>query len=49
MYLNNVAVEENELAETFAEHFESKINNLIANAVINPNVYNGGAKKSRCR
>ena len=37
-------IEENELADCFAELFSSKVELLVANSNINPNVYNGAEK-----
>ena len=44
MYRNNVEIEEEKIAETFAEFFESRVNNLVHQAVICPQVYNGSPK-----
>ena len=44
MYYNGVEIDNKELQEAFAEHFEEKISTLINNAVISQNVYNGSEK-----
>ena len=44
MYHNGVEIDNNELQEAFAEHFDEKISTLINNAVISQNVYNGSEK-----
>ena len=44
MYNNGVEIIEKDLPECFADHFEGKIKNLVSNARIDPNVYNGFRK-----
>ena len=43
-YQNGVQINEIALVEKFAKFFETKINNLIENAVVCPEVYNGTTK-----
>ena len=44
MLLDGQAVNNEDLAEAFANYFESKVNSLISNANINQSVYNGITK-----
>ena len=44
MYRNNVEIDEDTIAETFAEFFESKVNSLVNQAIVCPQVYNGSPK-----
>ena len=44
MHQNGIEIYEDELADEFAGYFESKINDLIANANIDEEVFNGRAK-----
>ena len=44
LYDNGVEIDENDQSEFFVVFFEDKINNLINNAHVNPNVYNGRMK-----
>ena len=44
MFKNAVEVDENEIPESFAEYFASKISSLMVNIAIDPNVYNGNRR-----
>ena len=44
MYREGNEIVEDEVAENFAEFFENKISNLLADIVIDPGVYNGTRK-----
>ena len=44
MLLNGIKVTTDEIEEVFAEFFESKVERLSRNAVINDGVYNGQCK-----
>ena len=44
MFKANVEISKDELPEAFAEHFESKITNLLMNIAIDPQVCNGSRK-----
>ena len=44
MFEDDVQIEEDEIPESFAAHFERKILGLSAGVLMNPNVYNGRNK-----
>ena len=44
MYYQDQIINNNELPDKFAEFFTGKINDIVNNSLINPNVYNGNRK-----
>ena len=44
MYLKNKPVNDYGVADCFAEFFDQKVSNIVNNAHIHPNVYNGMGK-----
>ena len=44
MFLGALRINDYDIAERFAEHFENKILNIVTQISIDPNVYNGRTK-----
>ena len=44
MKLNDIEIPPNDLQDVFANHFKEKVENIVSEGNINPNVYNGTRK-----